>query len=273
MRLAAIAFLAAVVPIVSTARAEISDNSFFIEEAYNQEAGVVQHIQTFLWTWAESGSADGFTYALTQEWPLSGQAHQISYTVPYERAWGGGSTARGLGDVQIHYRWQALAETRSRVAFAPRLSLLLPTGDDADGLGAGTAGVQVNLPVSKRLAGVHVHVNAGATLVPNARVSLGPGLESPRHDLRAANLGFSVIGLLSERFHALLETVTGVQEEIGASGERTQETRVLVAPGARYAIDRKDGGQWVLGVAGPIGVNEAQDDIGLLLYLSFEHPF
>ena len=273
MRPAWVLILAAACTVTAQARAEISDNSFFIEEAYNQEAGVVQHIQTFLWTWEGSGSADGFAYGLTQEWPLAGQAHQISYTVPYERAWGGGSTARGLGDVQIHYRWQALAETRSRVAFAPRLSVLLPTGDAADGIGAGTAGVQVNLPVSKRLSGAHVHLNAGATLVPNARVSLGPGLESPRHDLLAANLGFSVIGLVSERLHLLLETVTSVEDEIDASGERTQGTRVLVSPGARFAIDRKDGAQWVIGVAAPIGVNEAQDDIGLLLYLSFEHSF
>lgn len=34
---------------------KIRDNSFLIEEAYNQESGVIQHIQTFLYTRDRSG--------------------------------------------------------------------------------------------------------------------------------------------------------------------------------------------------------------------------
>ena len=57
--------------------AAIQDNSFLIEEAYNQEAGVVQHIQTL-----RRIRRDWF-YTFTQEWPLGSQAHRFSYTVPY----------------------------------------------------------------------------------------------------------------------------------------------------------------------------------------------
>src|SRR5512132_977774 len=88
------------------AHATILDNSFFIEEAYNQEEGIVQHIQTLQWSWEHAGDSTlgSFSYALTQEWPLSGQGHQFSYTIPIERTFGDQAAVSGIGDVQIHYR-------------------------------------------------------------------------------------------------------------------------------------------------------------------------
>ncbi len=56
----------------------IRDNSFLIEEAYNQEWGVVQHVGTFR---RVRGSA-GWGATFTQEWPAPGERHQVSYTVP-----------------------------------------------------------------------------------------------------------------------------------------------------------------------------------------------
>ena len=57
--------------IASSLDAQIQDNSFLIEEAYNQEAGVVQHISAF--SRAEGGA---WLYTFTQEWPLGGIDHQ-----------------------------------------------------------------------------------------------------------------------------------------------------------------------------------------------------
>src|SRR5215468_7880365 len=55
----------------------IQDNSFLIEEAYNQEEGVVQHIFTF-----HRQPSTGLWHAtFTQEWPVSGVTHQLSYTL------------------------------------------------------------------------------------------------------------------------------------------------------------------------------------------------
>ncbi len=55
---------------------EITDNSFLVEEAFNQEAGVVQNIFGIL------APGDGsWVAAFTQEWPMRVQAHQFSYTV------------------------------------------------------------------------------------------------------------------------------------------------------------------------------------------------
>src|SRR5688572_2315520 len=63
----------------------IMDNSFFVEEAYNQERGVVQHIFNGLYSHFDlpGSDADIYQLAFTQEWPVFSQAHQFSYTVPY----------------------------------------------------------------------------------------------------------------------------------------------------------------------------------------------
>lgn len=258
----------------SRVHAGILDNSFFIEEAYNQEARVVQHIQTIHWAWdrRDGATTRTFTYAITQEWPLGGQRHQLSYTIPYRRS-GGSERASGIGDVQIHYRFQALEEGARRPALAPRFSIILPTGNEDRGLGAGTPGVQVNLPASKKVARVHLHLNAGASIFPGARITLPSGAQSPRHDLVATNLGLSAILLVSERLNFLLELATSTEESIGDSGETEEEVRALVSPGLRFAINREDGGQWVFGAAGPLGLSDAADDSGIFLYTSLEHPF
>ena len=60
-------FLAAAAAGVPVSRAEegIQDNSFLIEEAYNQGRGVVQHIGTYV----RSGHAGNWASSFTQEWP------------------------------------------------------------------------------------------------------------------------------------------------------------------------------------------------------------
>src|SRR5262245_33665454 len=58
--------------------APLQDNSFLIEEAYNQERGVVQHIIDAKWD-RKSGEWDFF---YTQEWPVPDQTNQLSFTVP-----------------------------------------------------------------------------------------------------------------------------------------------------------------------------------------------
>ena len=56
--------------------AAVQDNSFLIEEAYNQEAGVIQHINN--WRRLDKN----WFYTFTQEWPIITQTHQFSYTEP-----------------------------------------------------------------------------------------------------------------------------------------------------------------------------------------------
>ena len=60
----------------------IRDNSFLVEEAYNQEAGVVQHILTGAYAYQQVGGSDldSWNFGFTQEWPLFGQRRQLGYT-------------------------------------------------------------------------------------------------------------------------------------------------------------------------------------------------
>lgn len=256
--------------------AGIADNSFFIEEAYNQEAGVVQHIQSAHWSSDREGGSRtrAFSYSFTQEWPLAGMRHQISYTLPYERLGGDQERAGGLADVLVNYRYQLWEESETRPAFAPRVSLLLPTGDDGEGIGAGAPGVQVNLPLSKRVGDLlHLHLNAGFTAIPGAKRELAGGGDSPSRDLLSVQTGFSAILLVRPTFNVLLEFLSRVEESIDDTGAREEATGALFSPGARYAINTRDGAQWVLGAAVPIGLSSEEEDIGFLFYLSFEHGF
>src|SRR4029453_5898582 len=78
----------------------IEDNSFFIEEAYNQEAGVVQHIFNFLYF---PTAPRNLFLTFTQEWPVVSHRHQLGYTLPFAFLSDG---RKGIGDVFLNYRYQ-----------------------------------------------------------------------------------------------------------------------------------------------------------------------
>src|SRR5256714_5871821 len=124
----------------------IQDNSFFVEEAYNQEPGVVQHILNIpvFFTRGEKEVSPSFT----QEWPVFSQLHQFSYTIPYTFQ----EHQNGLEDIRLNYRLQALMESECTPAFAPRFSLVTPTGDADKGFGHDRLGYEINLPLSKIVA-------------------------------------------------------------------------------------------------------------------------
>src|ERR1044072_8356403 len=106
----------------------IQDNSFLVEEAYNQEPGVVQHIAVL----EVPRHGGDWSFDFTQEWPGPNLRHQLSYTVPVARVDGKG----GLGDLAVNYRYQLLGDGDARLAVAPRLRVLLPTGDEDAGSGS-----------------------------------------------------------------------------------------------------------------------------------------
>ena len=112
----------------------IQDNSFLVEEAYNQEFGVVQHIQSFQRLW----NRGDWAYTFTQEWPVDpSPRNQLSYTLTAFHSGDQPGTGGGFGDVILNYRYQALGSGESTLAFSPRLSVLFPTGDASLGRGHG----------------------------------------------------------------------------------------------------------------------------------------
>ena len=242
----------------------IQDNSFLIEEAYNQEKGVVQHISAFL----RQRNGD-WVYTFTQEWPVFSQKHQFSFTVPVQRIGHAPDGGRGAGDIALNYRYQVFGTGDTRVAIAPRFSLLLPTGDDKKGLGAGVTGYQTNFPVSVAISDrLTTHWNAGTTYTPSAKNALGE--KATLHDY---NLGQSFIWQPSSRFNVMLETVWLSEESVIGSRLTERNSSAFVNPGIRWAYNFKSGLQIVPGIAVPIGIGPSRGDRGIFLYLSFEHPF
>ena len=240
----------------------ISDNSFLIEEAYNQEAGVVQHISTF----ARPGAGDTWAYTLTQEWPLNGLKRQLSYTIPLLREDGGGA---GLGDIALSFRYQLAGDGGDGLHVAPRATLLLPTGDERRGRGAGGVGFQANLPVSARpVPQLAFHANAGLTYTPST--TNPAGLTSRTLN---ANLGGSTVWLLRPAFNVMLELLWLSTERVVGPGERIRESQWLLNPGLRGAFDFASGLQIVPGIAYTVDLGDGAGDDGLFLYLSLEHPF
>lgn len=238
----------------------ISDNSFLVEEAYNQEVGVVQHINTY--RRARDGS---WLYTFTQEWPAPSQRHQLSYTLALL---GARDVGTGLGDLVLNYRYQAAGKDEAPIWFAPRFSLSLPTGNVASGRGTGGVGAQVMLPLSVSLNDALVtHWDIGASAT-RARA-----INGVRQTSRGLNAAASVVWLVAPTFNFMLETAWDYGEPLDDAGVRTPERHLVISPGIRAAINLPSGMQIVPGVGVPIGVGPSRGDRDLFLYFSVEHPF
>lgn len=240
----------------------IQDNSFLMEEAYNQEPGVVQHISNGLFF---SQPQKNLFFSFTQEWPLGGQSHQLSFTLPY--SFQNSNSSRGIGDILVNYRYQLVSN--ETWAVAPRLSFILPTGNVNDGFGNGVVGLQAAVPVSKQLTDQFVaHVNVGLTLLPNVAAQ---GTAAKRTIL-SEYAGASIVWLGGTNVNVLLESIVSHNGMLNANGELEHELEAIVNPGLRFAINL-GGLQIVPGIAVPIDFQKQQTRVGIFLYLSFEHPF
>jgi len=249
-----------------TAAPGIQDNSFLVEEAYNQNFGVVQHISSF----TRFFDSKDWNYTFTQEWPAPGdERHQLSYTLVALHAGAFPGSGVGIGDVFLNYRYQLVGSGETRVAFSPRLSLIFPTGDSTVGRGSGSFGLQTNLPLSVVLGRKLVsHWNAGATFFPHAQDASGD-----RAATAGYNFGQSFIWLTNARFNVMLETVFARSQTVVSSDHTEWTSSLFLSPGIRWAYNFKNGLQIVPGIGAPLGVGPSAGEKGVLLYLSFEHPF
>ena len=204
----------------------IQDNSFFIEEAYNQESGVVQHILNVPIDFT-NGSRE-IAPSFTQEWPVFSQTHQFSYTIPYVFT----EEDNGMADMRLNYRLQAFMEDEYTPAFAPRLSLVLPTGDSDKGFGTGVMGYEFNLPFSKIVSDRWtLNFNAGMSVFPNAHHS---------QHLTNYNVGASAIYAVSSDFNLMLEALAGWNEDIAEAAVISPAERVHDAIGVVLDLGHRD---------------------------------
>lgn len=232
----------------------ITDNSFFVEEAFNQERGVVQNI--FIWEQTRGGGWDG---SFTQEFPAPAMRHQLSYTIPFD----GGAGGAHVGGTLLNYRFQALEESPSRPAIAPRVSVILPTGRAADF--GDRPGLQLNLPVSKQFGDVYAHANFGVTRL------MGVPLGAKETSLTSPQVAGSVVYRLRPMLNLMLEGAVELADTVvGATTAR--ERTVLVSPGLRggWNFGKK---QLVIGAAVPVTTAGSESSVAVLGYFSYELPF
>ena len=236
---------------------EITDNSFLVEEAFNQEPGVFQNILTM------ANGRSGWALGFTQEWPLGSMRHQVSFIVPFAGAAG----TRGVGDVQINYRYQALTEAPGRPAFSPRLTVILPSGDP------GHSGWQVNLPLSKQVGDFYLHANGGATWFPSALAPPAPGGAGHAPvELLTPHVSASVIYRVRPMFNVLVEGVFESVEELAGTRSSSRHSAVTLSPGARGGWNLGDR-QVILGLAVPVTRSAGTIETAVFGYLSYELPF
>jgi hypothetical protein len=248
----------------------IEDNSFLIEEAYNQGPGLVQHI--FQAVYSNDPRQRGWAFTFTQEWPIYGQDHQFSYTVPSYHLINEGERQHGVGDVFLNYRYQALEEGPGKPAFAPRFSLIIPTGNRDKGTGNGVVGYQWNLPFSKKIASrLALHANFGVTYLPHVRSRLDNGQLSPKRSLVSPWIGGSAIFAILPRLHGMLEWLSFFDDSINDAGKAQRSFKPLILPGIRAAVVNEEDFQIAVGAGVPIGLNREANNLAAFLYFSVEH--
>ena len=261
---------------------EIKDNSFLVEEAFNQEPGIVQHI------FGLTRAADGWQLSFTQEWPAPDERHQLSYTLAY----GGASGEHGFGDTLVNYRFRLSSEGRGRPACAPRLSVVLPTGrtelENLDGpqtepgFGFGSLGLQVNVPFSKQRGDWYWHWNAGFTwlpradsprpIAPDATGRRAPVGVAQKVDLLSPHLAASGIYRLRPMVNVMLESALDFVEGAASPGSTTRDTHFTLSPGVRSARNVGQNTQIVVGAAVPITWSSDPTVRAVFVYFSFEGP-
>lgn len=223
---------------------EISDNSFLVEEAFNQEAGIFQNILL-----VQRPTGREWSFEFTQEWPLFSQKHQLSYTIPIEAVKPAEVESYDVerGTIGLNYRYQLTTEASGGPAISPRITLLIPSGD-------GEMGVQLNLPVSKQYGNVYLHGNAGLT----------------RDDRRTRpHVAGSLIFRFRPMVHLMLESVYRANEYETIDGT---EDGWLVSPGVRAGFNIGKT-QLVVGAAVPVGILNDYDSQRFIAYVSYELPF
>lgn len=242
----------------------VKDNSFLIEEAYNQEPGVVQFIQAY--QYLEPSHEWG--YSFTNEIPIIDETHQFSYVVPVLKKpdLNNGDDQTQVGDILLNYRYQLL--NTSLIAMAPRVSLIVPSGDYKKGFGNGVVGVQFNQAVSITINEKWTnHWNAGFTYTPDAKNALGETAS-----LFGFNFGTSVIYNMTPKTNILCEFVFNNSESVVAQDTKESGSVYYVVPGIRSAFAFGPETEVVPGIGALLGVGPSAEnhERGVFVYLSIE---
>lgn len=257
-------FIVSLIVLLPTCWAEsqrIQDNSIFIEEASNQDPGVLQIIQTYQYK-----RSDLWTYALAIEAPMQSKNHQISSVLPVSKV-KSPQDVTGIQDATLSYRYQAV--DKEELKLAPRIGFVLPTGNSSKGLGSGNLGGEIMLPLSTRFSNNwESHWNLRFTFIPNAK-----NPEGLSADILSVGYGTGFIFFYRENFNILMEIFGSNDEAVVDSGEKERSSTLFLSPGFRTGFEVSGNSEIVLGLGLPTGIGSSQGEGGVTAYLSFEGPF
>jgi hypothetical protein len=238
----------------------IEDNSMFVEEAFNQPKGIVQHRSTV--AFREQQTDVNYTVDI----PLSGERHQLSLGVEYV-ATGNGNY---VGECVVSYRPSLMGKS-DWMLVTPRFSVIVPMQKNGSGWGG-----QFNLAVTKRISRKIVsHFNSGFTSMhPSGSFrneNVNDTEEQYSHHTISGNLGGSMIWLFSNRLNFMLEYAQSFGDQVQEGGSVKQSNELILNPGVRTAFDMEEA-QLVLGMGIPLYHQQWNfTSPGLCVYLSFEY--
>lgn len=235
----------------------LEDNSFLVEEAYNQEAGVVQFINVY----QKQSKAKDWNYTFINEIPVGGQADQFSYEIPYSYVEALDKTQ--VGDLKLNYRREIIRN--EMFVTTARLSIISNTGDYKLGFGNGSIGYETSLLNSVKINSAwSQHWNVGAQFVPSAKNTLGDTADITKYFWALSNIYFVTDGL-----NVMLEVTSSSFQDVAGPSMSTWSHEDFVSPSLRYAIDVGDW-QFVPGIAAPIGLGDLSGQNQILGYFSIE---
>lgn len=246
-----------------SAFAAIEDNSFLMEEAFNQEWGVYQFIQKY----QTSKVAKGYEYSFENEIPITDKTHQFSYE--FSRGRGDADSDTAISDTTLNYRWQPL--NKDGMLLSERFGLIVPTGSVEKESGNGVYGFEfmqaATITINDRFMN---HWNMGFSVLPNAETK---GIDKKR-TITSFTAGSSIIYLWKDNVNFLVEGVLESGQGVNPDGSKSSETSFTINPGARFAWDLewKDT-QIVPGISFPTELLNGPTEHGVLVYLSIEPKF
>lgn len=236
----------------------IEDNSFLLEEAFNQKKEEYQFIQKYY------TSTSGYVeYLLEIEAPLSDdETHQISLDISRIRP--EEIPASSFSDLNLNYRYQAL--NRNGMILTEKIGLVLATGKVENETSNGAMGAQLmqvaTFKFSERFMN---HWNLGTTIFPEAETAAG------EKTILEFTGGTSLINNYSDNLNFLLEAVLQTFESYDEDKNVNNELRFYLNPGLRFALDFDfKRTQVVPGVSFPVQYSDGEVRPGVFLYLSVE---
>lgn len=243
----------------------IQDNGFFVDEAFTQEEGYVQH--TFKFARSFNGS---WQSVVEEEIPLGSEKQQISFTASMNGFNSDNNgKVRGFGDLQIEYRYRLIGGESSRVTISPTFGVSFPTGSYRNELGSGGFGTEISLPVSIAFSNRFMtNSNVGVSFTPRAR-----NTEGNQAFVTNFEIGQSFVWFARPKLNALVELVWERNKEVIGQKLTKAENEFFVSPGIRWGYTFKNGLTIVPGIAIPIGIGPSKGEKSIFFYLSFEHPF